>query len=202
MKLGRQASALLPQRRRSRRSETTVGTTQRITAKGSGSLSVVFPDRHRRRARGAGTGPTAHLDQDPVLAAAADGLAAECGHPRLQRRGAWPDALGVGKRAVLPLLFLVAVESARHAIGRMSASRPTSTMGTCWKRSWNRQQLRGRHMPYGLSCGHQSGCVDLVPQLLSQSESHVIVEAPDGLKRRRHRNYLTTRFSWGQGTEL
>ncbi|WP_374991304.1 DUF2637 domain-containing protein [Streptomyces sp. LHD-70] len=33
---------------------------------------------------------------------------------------AWPDPLGVGMHAVIPLLFVVAVEAARHAIGRMA----------------------------------------------------------------------------------
>ncbi|MFI5526395.1 DUF2637 domain-containing protein [Streptomyces platensis] len=33
---------------------------------------------------------------------------------------AWPDALGVGMHAVIPLLFVVAVEAARHAIGRIA----------------------------------------------------------------------------------
>ncbi|GAA3785564.1 DUF2637 domain-containing protein [Streptomyces chiangmaiensis] len=33
---------------------------------------------------------------------------------------AWPDPLGVGMHAVIPLLFVVAVEAARHAIGRIA----------------------------------------------------------------------------------
>ena len=33
---------------------------------------------------------------------------------------AWPDALGVGMHAVIPLLFVVTVEAARHAIGRVA----------------------------------------------------------------------------------
>ncbi|MDF3141486.1 MULTISPECIES: DUF2637 domain-containing protein [unclassified Streptomyces] len=33
---------------------------------------------------------------------------------------AWPDPLGVGMHAVIPILFVVAVEAARHAIGRMA----------------------------------------------------------------------------------
>ncbi|WJY43201.1 DUF2637 domain-containing protein (plasmid) [Streptomyces sp. P9-2B-2] len=33
---------------------------------------------------------------------------------------AWPDALGVGMHAVIPLLFVVAVEAARHAVGRIA----------------------------------------------------------------------------------
>ncbi|MBC2863925.1 DUF2637 domain-containing protein [Streptomyces mexicanus] len=33
---------------------------------------------------------------------------------------AWPDPLGVGMHAVIPVLFVVAVEAARHAIGRMA----------------------------------------------------------------------------------
>ncbi|MER6734639.1 DUF2637 domain-containing protein [Streptomyces puniciscabiei] len=32
---------------------------------------------------------------------------------------AWPDPLGVGMHAVIPVLFVVAVEAARHAIGRI-----------------------------------------------------------------------------------
>ena len=32
----------------------------------------------------------------------------------------WPDALGVGMHAVIPLLFVIAVEAARHAIGRIA----------------------------------------------------------------------------------
>ncbi|MET9913159.1 DUF2637 domain-containing protein, partial [Streptomyces sp. NPDC006476] len=31
---------------------------------------------------------------------------------------AWPDPLGVGMHGVIPVLFIVAVEAARHAIGR------------------------------------------------------------------------------------
>ncbi|MER0443202.1 DUF2637 domain-containing protein [Streptomyces sp. Edi4] len=33
---------------------------------------------------------------------------------------AWPDPLGVGMHAVIPVLFIVAVEAARHAIGRIA----------------------------------------------------------------------------------
>lgn len=33
---------------------------------------------------------------------------------------AWPDPLGVGMHAVIPVLFVVSVEAARHAIGRIS----------------------------------------------------------------------------------
>ncbi|MFF8934788.1 DUF2637 domain-containing protein [Streptomyces paradoxus] len=33
---------------------------------------------------------------------------------------AWPDPLGVGMHAVIPILFVVAVEAARHAIGRIA----------------------------------------------------------------------------------
>ncbi|WP_225080802.1 DUF2637 domain-containing protein [Streptomyces sp. CoT10] len=33
---------------------------------------------------------------------------------------AWPDPLGVGMHAVMPVLFVVAVEAARHAIGRIA----------------------------------------------------------------------------------
>ncbi|MEU6098214.1 DUF2637 domain-containing protein [Streptomyces sp. NPDC047079] len=33
---------------------------------------------------------------------------------------AWPDPLGVGMHAVIPMLFVVAVEAARHAIGRIA----------------------------------------------------------------------------------
>lgn len=33
---------------------------------------------------------------------------------------AWPDALGVSMHAVIPLLFVVTVEAARHAIGRIA----------------------------------------------------------------------------------
>ncbi|MEV7436958.1 DUF2637 domain-containing protein [Streptomyces griseoviridis] len=33
---------------------------------------------------------------------------------------AWPDPLGTGMHAVIPVLFVVAVEAARHAIGRMA----------------------------------------------------------------------------------
>ena len=33
---------------------------------------------------------------------------------------AWPDPLGVGMHAVIPLLFVVAVEAARHAVGRIA----------------------------------------------------------------------------------
>ncbi|MET9799151.1 DUF2637 domain-containing protein [Streptomyces sp. NPDC006368] len=32
----------------------------------------------------------------------------------------WPDPLGVGMHAVIPILFVVAVEAARHAIGRIA----------------------------------------------------------------------------------
>ncbi|WP_327359782.1 DUF2637 domain-containing protein [Streptomyces sp. NBC_01304] len=34
---------------------------------------------------------------------------------------AWPDPIGVGMHAVIPVLFVVAVEAARHAIGRLAA---------------------------------------------------------------------------------
>jgi hypothetical protein len=33
---------------------------------------------------------------------------------------AWPDPLGVGMHGVIPILFVVSVEAARHAIGRMA----------------------------------------------------------------------------------
>jgi hypothetical protein len=33
---------------------------------------------------------------------------------------AWPDPLGVGMHAVIPLLFVVVVEAARHAVGRIA----------------------------------------------------------------------------------
>ncbi|GGM20943.1 hypothetical protein GCM10010129_76490 [Streptomyces fumigatiscleroticus] len=33
---------------------------------------------------------------------------------------AWPDPLGVGMHAVIPVLFIVAVEAARHAVGHMA----------------------------------------------------------------------------------
>ncbi|MEU3640015.1 DUF2637 domain-containing protein [Streptomyces albogriseolus] len=33
---------------------------------------------------------------------------------------AWPDPLGVGMHGVIPLLFVVAVEAARHAVGRLA----------------------------------------------------------------------------------
>ena len=33
---------------------------------------------------------------------------------------AWPDALGVGMHGVIPVLFIVAVEAARHAVGRIA----------------------------------------------------------------------------------
>ncbi|MFD6783558.1 DUF2637 domain-containing protein [Streptomyces diastaticus] len=33
---------------------------------------------------------------------------------------AWPDPLGVGMHAVIPLLFIITVEAARHAIGRIA----------------------------------------------------------------------------------
>ncbi|MFE2648183.1 DUF2637 domain-containing protein [Streptomyces nigra] len=33
---------------------------------------------------------------------------------------AWPDPLGVGMHAVIPILFIVTVEAARHAIGRIA----------------------------------------------------------------------------------
>lgn len=33
---------------------------------------------------------------------------------------AWPDPLGVGMHAVIPLLFIVVVEAARHAVGRLA----------------------------------------------------------------------------------
>ncbi|MFF4933348.1 DUF2637 domain-containing protein [Streptomyces griseofuscus] len=33
---------------------------------------------------------------------------------------AWPDPIGVGMHAVIPLLFVVAVEAARHAVGRIA----------------------------------------------------------------------------------
>jgi hypothetical protein len=33
---------------------------------------------------------------------------------------AWPDPLGVGMHAVIPILFIVSIEAARHAIGRIA----------------------------------------------------------------------------------
>ncbi|MEU9575943.1 DUF2637 domain-containing protein [Streptomyces chilikensis] len=33
---------------------------------------------------------------------------------------AWPDPLGVGMHAIIPVLFVVAVEAARHAVGRIA----------------------------------------------------------------------------------
>ncbi|MCL2734035.1 MAG: DUF2637 domain-containing protein, partial [Actinomycetia bacterium] len=33
---------------------------------------------------------------------------------------AWPDGLGVGMHAIIPVLFVVSVEAARHAIGRIA----------------------------------------------------------------------------------
>ncbi|MEU6653345.1 DUF2637 domain-containing protein [Streptomyces sp. NPDC046900] len=33
---------------------------------------------------------------------------------------AWPDPLGVGMHAIIPVLFVVAIEAARHAIGRIA----------------------------------------------------------------------------------
>jgi hypothetical protein len=33
---------------------------------------------------------------------------------------AWPDPLGVGMHAVIPILFVVSVEAARHAVGRIA----------------------------------------------------------------------------------
>ncbi|MEU9183889.1 DUF2637 domain-containing protein [Streptomyces sp. NPDC048484] len=33
---------------------------------------------------------------------------------------AWPDPLGVGMHSVIPILFVVSVEAARHAVGRMA----------------------------------------------------------------------------------
>jgi hypothetical protein len=33
---------------------------------------------------------------------------------------AWPDPLGVGMHAVIPVLFVIAVEAARHAVGRIA----------------------------------------------------------------------------------
>ncbi|TRO56909.1 DUF2637 domain-containing protein, partial [Streptomyces sp. IB201691-2A2] len=33
---------------------------------------------------------------------------------------AWPDPLGVGMHGVIPILFVVSVEAARHAIGRIA----------------------------------------------------------------------------------
>ncbi|WP_446046103.1 DUF2637 domain-containing protein [Streptomyces olivaceus] len=34
---------------------------------------------------------------------------------------AWPDAVGVGMHGVIPILFVVTVEAARHAVGRLAA---------------------------------------------------------------------------------
>ncbi|WP_406011596.1 DUF2637 domain-containing protein (plasmid) [Streptomyces sp. NBC_00637] len=34
---------------------------------------------------------------------------------------AWPDPIGVGMHAVIPILFVVTVEAARHAVGRLAA---------------------------------------------------------------------------------
>ncbi|WP_107064016.1 DUF2637 domain-containing protein [Streptomyces mutabilis] len=35
--------------------------------------------------------------------------------------GAWPDPVGVGMHGVIPVLFVVTVEAARHAVGRLAA---------------------------------------------------------------------------------
>jgi hypothetical protein len=44
---------------------------------------------------------------------------------------AWPDPLGVGMHAVIPVLFVVTVEAARHAIGQLANTPPAGT----WNRS-------------------------------------------------------------------
>ncbi|MBL1121244.1 DUF2637 domain-containing protein, partial [Streptomyces sp. 110] len=33
---------------------------------------------------------------------------------------AWPDPIGVGMHGVIPILFVVSVEAARHAVGRIA----------------------------------------------------------------------------------
>ena len=37
---------------------------------------------------------------------------------------AWPDFIGTSRHAVIPVLFVVVVEAARHSIGRTLTSRP------------------------------------------------------------------------------
>lgn len=48
---------------------------------------------------------------------------------------AWPDPLGVGMHAVIPVLFVVAVEAARHAVGRIADITADKHMeGVRWSR--------------------------------------------------------------------
>jgi hypothetical protein len=49
---------------------------------------------------------------------------------------AWPDALGVGMHAVIPVLFIVVVEAARHAIGRIADITADKHMDTVRLTRW------------------------------------------------------------------
>ncbi|WP_229853287.1 DUF2637 domain-containing protein [Streptomyces violascens] len=90
--------------------------------KGFGSFSVVFPI-------GVDAGIAVLLALDllltwlripfPMLRQAAWLLtAATIG---FNAAAAWPDPVGVGMHGVIPLLFVVTVEAARHAVGRLAA---------------------------------------------------------------------------------
>ncbi|MFD3337410.1 DUF2637 domain-containing protein [Streptomyces sp. NPDC058700] len=95
--------------------------TKLARAKGFGSFSDAFPVA-------VDAGIIAFLALDllltwrripyPVLRHTAWGLTAAT--IAFNAAAAWPDALGVGMHSVIPILFVIAVEAARHAVGRIA----------------------------------------------------------------------------------
>ncbi|MET9725447.1 DUF2637 domain-containing protein [Streptomyces zaomyceticus] len=95
--------------------------TKLARAKGFGSFSDAFPVA-------VDAGIIAFLALDllltwrripyPVLRHTAWGLTAAT--IAFNAAAAWPDALGVGMHSVIPVLFVIAVEAARHAVGRIA----------------------------------------------------------------------------------
>ncbi|MEU9703129.1 DUF2637 domain-containing protein [Streptomyces sp. NPDC047981] len=95
--------------------------TQLAKAKGFGSFSHAFPIA-------VDAGIIAFLALDllltwrripyPVLRHTAWGLTAAT--IAFNAAAAWPDPLGVGMHSVIPVLFVIAVEAARHAVGRIA----------------------------------------------------------------------------------
>jgi hypothetical protein len=95
---------------------------QLALAKGFGEFATVFPI-----GLDAGIGATLALDllltwlriPFPLLRQTAWLLTAAT--IAFNAAAAWPDPIGVGMHAVIPILFVVVIEAARHAIGRVAA---------------------------------------------------------------------------------
>jgi hypothetical protein len=91
-------------------------------AKGFGQFATVFPI-----GLDAGIGATLALDllltwlriPFPLLRHTAWLLTAAT--IAFNAAAAWPDPIGVGMHAIIPILFVVVIEAARHAIGRVAA---------------------------------------------------------------------------------